>query len=312
MSTYDSKAKLWQGYLRTGQILQLMQKNDMALGIYSYGMKNVPVGNEDFKLLRGMYDKLATKCSPPKAVDPLMVLPTELVELVFQYLNLQNLVNLLRVSKQWKSLLESMPKLWRNLDLSTAKRTVSFQAIKACVLRSRGSATHATVGKWLRNGKTKESLIYITSRCRGLEYLKIQGIGFNEFLFKGVTMPNSLKSLILSPHVEVSLGYVCKSLNSLHCLARAEFHQILAEGSAQWTRDLSQLRILVLNAARPFDTPRDIRLVHTLICNPLHGLSADISRRISSREFHIYRNYQSEHGKAKHLVVVSQPPNFPV
>ena len=281
----------------------------MALGIYKYGMRYVPVGNEDFKLLRGMYDKLATKCSPPKAVDPLMVLPTELVELVFQYLNLRNLVNLLRVSKQWKSLLESMPKLWRNLDLSSAKQNVSFQAIKACVLRSRGSITHATLDKF-RNGKPRESLVYITSRCRGLEYLKFETGTFNDHYLACVNMLNGLKTLIVSSFIEVSLDYVCICLNTLRCLERAEFHQITAEGNAQWTEDLSRLRILTLKIARSYDAPRNLRLVQALMYNPLLELNTDISRRISLHEFHISKTLASTHGGIPDSSMFLPPQSF--
>ena len=31
-----------QGYLRTGKILQMLDKDDVALGIYKYGLDNVP------------------------------------------------------------------------------------------------------------------------------------------------------------------------------------------------------------------------------------------------------------------------------
>jgi F-box/TPR repeat protein Pof3 len=34
-----------RGYLRTAQILQKMGKPDVALGIYEYGLRNVPLGN---------------------------------------------------------------------------------------------------------------------------------------------------------------------------------------------------------------------------------------------------------------------------
>jgi F-box/TPR repeat protein Pof3 len=34
-----------RGYLRTAQILQKMGKLDVALGIYEYGLRNVPLGN---------------------------------------------------------------------------------------------------------------------------------------------------------------------------------------------------------------------------------------------------------------------------
>jgi tetratricopeptide (TPR) repeat protein len=36
-----------RGYLRVGQVLQKMGKDDQALDIYSLGMKNLPVSNQD-------------------------------------------------------------------------------------------------------------------------------------------------------------------------------------------------------------------------------------------------------------------------
>lgn len=39
-----------KGYLRTASILEKMDKPDTALGIYSYGMKNVPVEDANFKV----------------------------------------------------------------------------------------------------------------------------------------------------------------------------------------------------------------------------------------------------------------------
>jgi F-box/TPR repeat protein Pof3 len=39
-----------KGYLRVGSVLQKAGKLDKAIGIYKYGMKNVPVNNRDFKV----------------------------------------------------------------------------------------------------------------------------------------------------------------------------------------------------------------------------------------------------------------------
>lgn len=39
-----------------------------------------------------MYDKLAKRCSPPKAVDLLQVLPVELAEMVVKYLTFREIV----------------------------------------------------------------------------------------------------------------------------------------------------------------------------------------------------------------------------
>ena len=40
-----------QGYLRTGQVLQLLGKDETALGTYEYGLKHVPPGDENMKVL---------------------------------------------------------------------------------------------------------------------------------------------------------------------------------------------------------------------------------------------------------------------
>lgn len=39
-----------KGYLRTASVLEKMEKLDTALSIYKYGMKNVPVGDNNFKV----------------------------------------------------------------------------------------------------------------------------------------------------------------------------------------------------------------------------------------------------------------------
>jgi F-box/TPR repeat protein Pof3 len=39
-----------KGYLRTASVLEKMGKSETALGIYKYGMKNVDVGDRNFKV----------------------------------------------------------------------------------------------------------------------------------------------------------------------------------------------------------------------------------------------------------------------
>ena len=48
--------------------------------------------NSAYQLLRGMFDKSAKRCSPLKALDPLLVLPVELAEMVAKYLSFKNIV----------------------------------------------------------------------------------------------------------------------------------------------------------------------------------------------------------------------------
>ncbi|KAI9734403.1 MAG: hypothetical protein M1834_002510 [Cirrosporium novae-zelandiae] len=74
------------GYLRTGKVLLSMGKNDIAQGIYQRGLKNVPLEDQNYKLLKAMHDKLIKDTAPPKAIDPLIILPMEIVLMVLEYL----------------------------------------------------------------------------------------------------------------------------------------------------------------------------------------------------------------------------------
>ncbi|MCJ1362374.1 hypothetical protein MMC16_001477 [Acarospora aff. strigata] len=80
------------GYLRTGQILQLMNKADLAHEIYKYGLRNIPSDSPDHRLLQGMSEKLAQNRAPAKAVDFMLMLPVEIAEMIVKYLPTNNLV----------------------------------------------------------------------------------------------------------------------------------------------------------------------------------------------------------------------------
>lgn len=41
-----------QGYLRTGQVLQLLHKDDVAAGIYGYGLRSVPASDPNREVLQ--------------------------------------------------------------------------------------------------------------------------------------------------------------------------------------------------------------------------------------------------------------------
>ena len=49
------------------------------------------------QLLRGQHDKLARQLAPPKAIDPLQILPLELVEMTMKYLEFSHIVLVLNV-----------------------------------------------------------------------------------------------------------------------------------------------------------------------------------------------------------------------
>ncbi|MCJ1281109.1 hypothetical protein MMC26_000427 [Xylographa opegraphella] len=250
------------GYLRTGQILQLMGKDKTALGIYEYGLKNVPRTNENLKLLEGMHEKLLRKCSAmdpslaPRIKDPLKSLPMELAQMVLQNLSFRTIVSLLRVSKLWKATLESIPALWRHLDLSQTRKNVRFSAIKACVIRSAGTLTHATLSHF--DSVNSDALTYIALRCKRLEYLELRAGISNESLLKAASIASSLRTLILLSGHEVSLDTVTQLLARSKSLEHAEFYIRTRGHAAKWEGDLSKLRVLKLHAAR--DSQGSLRL----------------------------------------------------
>ncbi|KAF2494184.1 hypothetical protein BU16DRAFT_464551 [Lophium mytilinum] len=174
-----------RGYLRTADILQKMEKLDSAVDIYKYGLKNVSVTDDNYKLLQGMLDKLIRQLSPPKSVDPFSVLPIELVEMVIGHLTFRNMVTCLRVSKQWKQFLINRPRLWTDLDLSHARRPVSGSFVRHCVLRSQHKLKTATIHRF----NHVDSLRSLATTCKALESL--------DFLNPDFTTLESLESLKL-------------------------------------------------------------------------------------------------------------------
>lgn len=94
-----------------------MGNHKIALDIYELGTRKVPSSdsnimvyahsclrlngssaNQVFQLLRGQHEKLARQLTPPKAIDPLQMLPLELAEMTIRYLEFRHIVSALLLS----------------------------------------------------------------------------------------------------------------------------------------------------------------------------------------------------------------------
>ena len=78
-----------RGYLRAGKLLQIMDKPSAALKLYQRGINNTIEGTDS---LRKMHDKLSRQMTAPSAVDPLAMLPLELIQMILSYLNFRQIV----------------------------------------------------------------------------------------------------------------------------------------------------------------------------------------------------------------------------
>ncbi|KAL8763916.1 MAG: hypothetical protein Q9184_000359 [Pyrenodesmia sp. 2 TL-2023] len=258
------------GYLRTGKILRLQDKDETALGIYNYGLRNVPSGDPCFqvsgwlldcwsthahsfdKLLNQMHDDLNRACGPRKARDPLTVLPNEIAEMILSHFDFKQIVSIIRVSTQWRDYLTSKPGLWTKLDFSAAKTIIPGLAIQKYLRYAREAATEVVTSRLLF--QQEKFLPHLARFCRKLETLYIKDGCSNESLIKAVSITGNLKSLSLSSDCAVTLDCVSQVLGHCLTLVRAEFHYILAPHPPRpplWPRDLPKLQVLTLNYETP-------------------------------------------------------------
>ncbi|KAI9791747.1 MAG: hypothetical protein M1816_003557 [Peltula sp. TS41687] len=240
-----------EGYLRAGKVLQLMGKPDLALAIYERGLNKLPFCHPSRNLLHGMCKKLRPVVKPATLLDPFLFLPVELAQMVVDHLTFIELVKCLRVSKGWNEYLTSITKLWTNLDLSHAKRPVRVASVKACLRRSRGDITRATLNGLvtLQGGILK----LITANCRELQSLEIcQGL-VSASLLEAAPLAHRLDTLILSKQCEVTIDTVMYLLKTCRDLSKAEFHTISEMGNsvAQWPTDMVSLKELRLGSYTP-------------------------------------------------------------
>ncbi|KAL8850609.1 MAG: hypothetical protein Q9221_004479 [Calogaya cf. arnoldii] len=230
------------GYLRTGKILQLLDKDGVALDIYKYGLRKVSQSASQYQLLRDMHDSLDLKCGPRKATDPLTVLPVEIAQMIMSFLDFKNIVSLTRVSTTWRDYLKSTPSLWASLDFSKAKADVPKAAIQRYILFSRGTVSRLTTRQSI-------NLQHVVTQCKhNLEYLEIGGGYSNASLIKAASVARNLTCLLLPARCETSLDCVSQILGTCKTLVRAEFHSVTSTQAIhpKWQGDMSRLRALVV------------------------------------------------------------------
>ena len=140
-----------------------------------------------------------------------------------------------------------MPDLWIDLDLSGASRPVWSKAVQACVSRSRGRITRATLNKHALF--RSDVLKHITKHCKKLQYLEIESGLENHSLVEAAVLAANLTTLVVSFDCETTLDAVSQLLAKCSKLERAEFRNVLSSGVlATWDGDMSKLRSLTMNA----------------------------------------------------------------
>lgn len=236
------------GYLRSGKILQLMGKPDTAMDVYQLGLRRVSPGDPNTKLLKGLSDRLAGLCAPAKAMDPFQVLPIEIVDIVISFMTFDQIVHMLRVSKSWRDLLSSMPRLWADLDFSNSRKNVSITAVRRYVRNARGTCSAVQID---RLAPLQQNILgYVVSRCRGLRSIRISSGFIGASLLRAVLYAINLQVLIVSSQCEITYDTVSQLLDQCVNLGQAEFHEIKASGLYSQKHAMSKMHTLLMNVAR--------------------------------------------------------------
>lgn len=212
-----------KGYLRTASVLEKMGKEETALGIYKYGMKNVGSRDKNFKLLQQLHDKLTRKLSPATAVDPFSVLPVELAEMVLEYLPFRHIVNCMRVSKGWRDYLSKLPKLWLHLDLKGARKPVPRSFVNSAFKYSEMRMTRVTLHRFEHMDVIKN----LAKMAKDLTDVEIVSSphAMSASLVEIAKSSSKLKKLTVHP--DITADAVEQILQARHTLEHVAFHCVL-------------------------------------------------------------------------------------
>ncbi|KAF1347605.1 hypothetical protein BDV97DRAFT_370517 [Delphinella strobiligena] len=257
------------GYLRAGRLLQKAGKHEVALGIYKHGIKKK---TRNVELLLKEHDKLLRLTATSKAADPFAQLPIELVEILISNLSFRQIVNCTRVSKQWNTLISSLPDLWKNLDLSEAKRLVKNDFISLCLNRSSRTITSAHLKLLAGFDKAIAALVH---HCKNLHTLSISDGGVRSYDFvqtlSSARCARNLTTLRFGVDAPVTMGSVSRLLHELTSLRHVEVHSVVFDGwrdGPGWTAEMPQLQTLTLASSTPNTSLESLGLPSLLLRVP--------------------------------------------
>ena len=180
-----------------------------------------------------------------------------------------------------------MPRLWRHLDFSVARKPISLGCIQSNVRRSKGQTSHITFNRTSSTLDPSKTLRYVLMVCKKLEFMHVKDNIFNQSLLSLLPSARNLSTLIISSEITID----CTSQLLEHCptLGHVEFHSISPRTSSrrdvsfysEGDRILACLRVLLLKTSHNHDDAFVFsHLVRFFICifTPLHDVSKAISK----------------------------------
>ncbi|KAF9975492.1 hypothetical protein BGZ73_000844 [Actinomortierella ambigua] len=111
-----------KGYLRAAKILRLQKRYLTACKIYKAGMERSDKESKDYSSLSRLLQELELVMeNEARVLDPMVLLPMELILTIFEMVPFEKRCVCTRVSKKWRTTLISVPKFWTELDFTPAR-----------------------------------------------------------------------------------------------------------------------------------------------------------------------------------------------
>lgn len=156
----------------------------------------------------------------------------------------------MRVSKNWKRLTTSVPKLWAHLDLSMARKAVSLRSVRAYIRRTQSAITRVTVDNV--NPTATSDMMKLITQCPSLSYLDVRLKTNINTCFEPIHSLPNLATLVMSNKCLMTngdLGEIFRKFPRLECVeVHFSCHFNIA---ASWPASLPNLRRLAICSNAP-------------------------------------------------------------
>lgn len=190
--------------------------------------------------------------------DPINHLPPEIQLLIFENLQLRDVMRSRRVSRAWNRQLTSpeFAVLYRHFDLIRGNSSVGAQSnyIKACVKYSRGGMKRAILDLPKTSSMLSRAFDMLVRSSRKLETLVLLNIGFSvQDVIRSIPLLLQLTGLVLSATVDISAPELRQILASSVNLVELDIRAISVAGVemvSNWNtncRKLQRLRLAIKN-----------------------------------------------------------------
>ncbi|ELR07439.1 hypothetical protein VC83_03125 [Pseudogymnoascus destructans] len=238
------------GYLRCGQIVQLMGQRDKALGILERGLHKVPVGNEDRKILSKHYETLRRQSRADNRLDPLPVLPQEIVQEIWGLLDLKSRGCCLSVSKGWRKSMESYPPLWQDLKIFNNKMSEAALTVWLKRAEHSGYSLRSAVISSHDYGDKCRNYIKRVQRRNKLERLELRIASLGANIPAMLPVPSQyLKMLLVSSGSWVDISDVKRIMAHYTHLEHVEFHAVYERDSPCSWPEMPNLQFIALRSS---------------------------------------------------------------